>query len=69
MAASSSRNFSFLGFSAMSIGVATMLDGSFSLSSPCFCSSSKARPLLEGSFGMAMVAPSLSSAKLLIFFE
>ncbi|MNT54921.1 hypothetical protein D3C72_1921170 [compost metagenome] len=69
IAASSSRNFSFLGFSTTSAAVARMLDGSFSLITPCFCNSTNARPPLDGSFGMATVAPSLSSARLLIFLE
>ncbi|MNG30905.1 hypothetical protein D3C84_1166180 [compost metagenome] len=69
MADSSSRNFSFFGFSAMSLGVARAFFGSFRVIRPAFCNSSRARPLLLPSLGMATVAPSFSSLRLLTFFE
>ena len=58
-----------LGFFTMSTGVAVMFFGSLSSISPRFCSSNSARPVLAGSLGMAMVAPSLSSLAALILRE
>ncbi|MCY1466660.1 hypothetical protein D9M71_850360 [compost metagenome] len=53
----------------MSLGVARAFFGSFSVSTPAFCSRIRARPLLLPSLGMAMVAPSGSSLSDLYLLE
>ncbi|MNR40824.1 hypothetical protein D3C85_1591510 [compost metagenome] len=69
MADSSSLNLKLCGFLAMSFGVARAFFGSFSSIRPAFCSRINARPLLLPSFGIAMVAPSGSSARVLYLLE
>ncbi|MNC59691.1 hypothetical protein D3C75_1095190 [compost metagenome] len=69
IAASCSVIFRFFLFSAMSFTVPLMPTPSFSLIRPAFSSRAKARPPLEGSLGMATLAPSFSSSSFLILEE
>lgn len=66
------RRFQFnqlqvFGFSITSSAVGSRPTPSFSLIKPTFCSSSKERPRLVGSFGIATCEPSCSSSSDLIF--
>ncbi|MNY44169.1 hypothetical protein D3C86_1791740 [compost metagenome] len=69
VAASSSRTLMCLGFSAMSFGVAVMPAPSLRVITPALASSSRARPPLVASLGMATLAPSGSSSRLFSLLE
>ncbi|MNL45974.1 hypothetical protein D3C87_1686560 [compost metagenome] len=69
VAASSSRNFRFFGFSVMSLTVDRMLFASFNWITPALASSNSARPPLVASFGITTVAVLGSSSSVLYLLE